>query len=31
MQLVVSSLGPGDRLSIVTFLDAIGANRLLPL
>ncbi|URD97175.1 zinc finger family protein [Musa troglodytarum] len=31
MRLVVSSLGPGDRLSIVAFSAAAGAKRLLPL
>ncbi|URD91367.1 zinc finger family protein [Musa troglodytarum] len=31
MRLVVSSLGPGDRLSIVAFSIAAGAKRLLPL
>ncbi|CAL9052447.1 unnamed protein product [Musa banksii] len=31
MRLVVFSLGPGDRLSIVAFSAAAGAKRLLPL
>ncbi|THU44918.1 hypothetical protein C4D60_Mb02t12440 [Musa balbisiana] len=31
MRLMVSSLGLGDRLSIVAFSAATGAKRLLPL